>query len=258
LKYPLRGRYSWDDWDTEETAQILTSILEDRYGAESIDTTFRVVSPDELMAFIILCEDDLPPVPDESALAERVREQLSLLRKWSNTGVSRREYEREKKKIVGLVQEAPYHAVRVAIEGTNLPEQDATVTGRRGRDLHAQMSLLELLDDASVRGSSRFGPNRPPLEPLLLLAIAVELTGVSEAQDDRIATFFLEYQPEFLFKRDLLDTLQSPFVVHQIAEKWLRRMRDRATSETLIAEIDKLLPQTSKNTKDTQDRYDPA
>jgi len=237
LKYPLRRRQSWVEWNTEETAQILEAILEDRYGAEPIDPVLSPVgvSPDELMALIILCGGDLPPVPDESSLTEPVREQLAIFRHLMTSDPTLVQFNREKERLTHLTQEAPYHTVRIALEETEFPERLPFGAVTEHFNLHGFLTLAGSID------------------PLLLLAIATDLTGVNEQQDNRIALFMRE-----AVGKNIRETLRSPFVVHQIAEKWLRRMRERAKSETLIAEIDKLLPQTSKNTKDTQDRYDPA
>jgi hypothetical protein len=75
-----------------------------------------------------------------------------------------------------------------------------------------------------------------------LLAVAAELAGASEQQDERIATMFQEDHPGRLFRRHLDDALASDLAVRSIAKHWLLAMWVRSKAEPLRKEIEKIVP----------------
>lgn len=223
LNIALRLYKQTDDWPIDSLAGHLTQRAE-KYKQVEGGTTL----PD-LLSYIILAGGELPPQSrklldaDVSKLPRRVREIAALLGDEKGWDILKlREFE-------GVLLEHPVATVAVLTRVVSAPEiHGIIVAGIREK-------LIWL-------SASRDEDSPPPMEPLLLLAILTELTGESEAQDDRIAELFDEQHPGRVFARHIRDAVEYPYGLREVAHKWLRRMRERAVSETLIGEIDKLLP----------------
>ena len=249
----LRCRKKEDDWQTDELVKVLTDRLRARYRNADGDAAEQVhaTSTHDLLAYIILAGGDIPefvvrqqtPVAD----AEAYQAFLNAL----DEDVEWDSLRRSAENFHDLILSNPFQVVAAIVR--NVSSFDQRTNGVVGgyppddelppapdvtsRHLTAIPVVITLL---STRGNGNDSP--PPIEPLLLLAIAAELTGETEEQDEWIAEMFGGGYYPALFRRHIGDALDYPFVVREITEMWLRRMHERSTSEKLTEQLEKLMP----------------
>ena len=234
LNVALRLYQKTDDWPIDSIAKQLTQ------RAERHDPNGGGISTHDLLSYIVLAGGELPeshrtfldaeisslpsPLRElEKGLGLEIDKWLNHEDGWHDTKSWYREFE-------GLLLTYPVATTGVLYRIFSKYESD---------EVHP-MRLREKLVWLSGRGNGDNSP--PPMEPLLLLAIATELTGESQAQDERIAELFTEPHPSRIFARHIRDAVEYPCELSEVTLKWLRQMRERSVSEKLIAELDKLLP----------------
>ena len=166
----LLARLEDDDWDVKETARLMKKHLRARY--ESNETPTSGIGADELLTNIILCGESFPDfVLSEPPADPAIRKRLAKLAVVVDSDLSYDQYKRGIAAAKGLIQVAPYHTVKHILTATKFPKYD------RGH----RVALLKLISEASsVDTEVNFGTStckhRPPINPLLLLAIASHLT----------------------------------------------------------------------------------
>ena len=224
----LLARLEDDEWDVKETARLMKKQLRARY--ESKETPTSGIGVDELLTNIILCGESFPDfVLSEPPADPAIRKRLAKLAFVVDSDLSYDQYKRGIAAAKGLIQVAPYHTVKQILTATKFPKYD------RGH----RVALLKLISEASsVDTEVNFGSStlhQPPINPLLLLAIASQLT---EEFGDSIDYRGLEEDPK-LFHRHLSDALKCPTVVGAIAQRWYEQMYEEA-SDLKKEEIKKL------------------
>ncbi|MDB4766755.1 protein kinase [bacterium] len=224
----LPARLEDDDWDVKETARLMKKHLRARY--ESDETPTSGLGADELLTNIILCGESFPDfVLSEPPADPAIRKRLANLAAVVDSDLPYDQYLRGIVAAKGLIQVAPYHTVKHILTATKFPKYD---NGHR-------VALLRIISEASnVETRVTFGAStkyRPPINPLLLLAIASQLTDeVGNSIDYR----GLESNQE-LFRRHLSSALQCPTMVGAIAQRWYEQMYEKA-SDLKKEEIKKL------------------
>ena len=107
---------------------------------------------------------------------------------------------------------------------TRLPRSErsgARLNGGFGSSEPQHLYPIRLIRDASIIKVK----DRPPINPLLLLAIISQLTQDNVATTDCRG---LIGSNDKLFKRHLRDALRCPTAVGPIAERWFQQMYDSA------------------------------
>ena len=232
----LLARLEDDDWDVKETARLMKQHL--RARCESKETPTSGIGADELLTNIILCGESFPDfVLSEPPADPAIRKRLAKLAVVVDSDLSYDQYKRGIAAAKGLIQVAPYHTVKQILTATKYPKYD------RGH----RVALLELISEASsVDTEVNFGSStvhQPPINPLLLLAIASHLTDESGDSFD-----FREPLRDPKFGKHLSDALKCPTVVGPIARRWYEQIYEKA-SDLKKEEIKKLKSGRSGETK---------
>ncbi|MCA9262857.1 MAG: serine/threonine protein kinase [Planctomycetales bacterium] len=239
LDMVLRARESSDDWPVEELAKHLTERLRIRYAEEPSQEAGQEwhTSSHDLLKYILFCGGDLPEFVLSQHPLVANPELLADYRRW----VSRKTVDEgvdDGERFKDLIAQAPVATIRIAIQA----ETD---------------SVSRAIETASSLGLGTNG-SPPPVEPLLLLAVATELTGMDDRDDARISALFVRtrggsagfgqprdlYGPsDYFFVRHIHDAVKyRPFAIREIVEKWLLRIRTRAKSDEMKQGIDSFLP----------------
>ena len=225
LSFALRVRTQSDAWDVKTLLQLLTERLRQRYSEEDASEEVEEVttSTHDLLACIILAGGDIP----EFVIARPPRlrnpnalERFKALFKFKP--LTSAVFQRARPEIGELIAQAPYHTVKTAVEGLK----------------PASNRLMEVIHSASSPGG---------IEPLLLLAVATKLSGVTADQDTVIAEFF---GPDNLLRRPMNDALGYPFAIRPLAQEWLRRMYVRSKSDLLSDAVKRLYPGVDRGDDD--------
>ena len=218
----LPSRLEKDNWDVVQTAQIITNHLRAHYqGKDSLTQP----SAHYLLTDIILCGEPIPDFVVANPPADpKIRERLANLKAIVDSDLSYDQYVRRSTEINGLIQVAPFHTVKCIMTATRLPKSErsgARQYGGFGSSEPQQLYPIRLIRDASIIKVK----DRPPINPLLLLAIISQLTQDNVATTDCRG---LIGSNDKLFKRHLRDALRCATEVGPIAERWFQQMYDSA------------------------------
>lgn len=216
----LRVRAVDDDWPIDDLAQILTDRLRKRYESDHSPPT-DATSTHDLLAFLILAGGDLPEFVMQDTPALHDAATLARYRRAMKGDTENGFRSVIQSDMLELRSAAPVTLLRTAIEKDKFDPID----------LLSSIPNIPGLDDKA-----------PSIEPLLVLAVASKLTGVSEDQDVRIAFMFGEGHPGREFARHIRDAVSYPFAIREVANRWLREMRSKAVSDELKKAVDELLP----------------
>lgn len=230
LDIQLRLRKQLDDWPVHE----LIEELGQRFARLNQNGENEFEMPHGLLALIVLAGGDFP-AEARSAIQQKTDTTPEALQKALDTSTSDVDWSIQRnafQSAEGIVKSDPIVTIKSLLKYPNTASDDGW-SASRFRD---QLVWL------SGRGDGDDGP--PPMEPLLLLAIMTELAGQSEELDNRIAAVFKERHPAHIFRRHIKDAVTYPFAINQVADKWLRKMRERSKSDALNEELDGLLPKS--------------
>jgi serine/threonine protein kinase len=252
LDYTLRLYFEEDDWDVEMTAALLTERLRRFYstGPDAADDQLardlRGETPAMLLVQITRMTGEIPEfVRDGQPRSAAVRERLAHFQRVLESGPSRKQFYRDEvEELEGLIEVAPYHAIRLAVGENNFDKSPPDNLSPISID-----ELLYAISSPKVREARLSREELPPTDPMLLLAVLADLVGESAAQDDRIAQIFGERRPNpsRMLTRHLDDILSGPWKMKAVVRRLLGRMADRAKSEKLIEAIRKLDPTVVQN-----------
>ncbi|KAA5539472.1 serine/threonine protein kinase [Roseiconus nitratireducens] len=226
LDVQLRLRKASDAWPIDRLVQTLGKRVLRPLDGEAFE------SEHHLLALIVMAGGDLPAaVRDQihsgiGTFPDEVRELEAISRQDVDWNIMRENFRRSE----GLLSKYPAQTVTVLLRDT-VPDDGEPWQPNRFRERLAWLS---------TRGDGNDSP--PPMEPLLLLAIATELSGEDSQLDDRLSTLFTEQHPARTFRRHLEDAVTSPFAVSDVATRLLQLMRTRSKSDRLVEEINRLIP----------------
>lgn len=227
LHAPLLVRTADDDWPMEE----LRAMLEQRIAQhiEKRPTDPEAESLHDLLSWLILAGGEIPePLFSRDLPGSDV--QLQRFAKHRG-GLAQQRWEvleRALEPVRGLQATHPVAVARLAI---NYNEDF--------RD-YRPLSMIQAVSD---RGNGSDSPS--PMEPLLLLAVAAELTGQTEIIDRNIALMFSHSSRSFA--RHIEDAVEYPFAIREVAVRHLRKMLDRALDQQLINTVGELVPGVARD-----------
>ena len=134
----------------------------------------------------------------------------------------------------GLLDDAPYEIIRLSVGENRLPKN----TGITLRGLDDILDPIELLYVTSGLNDDRNNRRTSPTDPLLMLVVLADLTGVSESQDERIATFFADSPGNRVVLRGHLENiLSSQLMTRGLVARHLHEMAVKSKSQKLIDAI---------------------
>ncbi|GAB5445051.1 MAG: hypothetical protein Fues2KO_54000 [Fuerstiella sp.] len=222
LHTPLLMRSADDDWPMEELIAVLEQRI-DRY-VKNRPTAPGAESLHDLLSFLILAGGDLPEVLLTQELpGDDQKLQLFANQRQNQADQQHEVLNRALKPLKGLQATHPVAVARLAIN--------------YNEDFHYYRPLSMILA-VSSRSNEHGSP--PPMEPLLLLAVAAELTGQTEIIDRNIASMF-GHRP-VSFSGHIEDAVDYPFAIREVATRLLGKMLDRALDQQLIEVVGKLVP----------------
>lgn len=222
LHTPLLMRSADDDWPMEELIAVLEQRI-DRY-VKNRPTAPGAESLHDLLSFLILAGGDLPEVLLTQELpGDDQKLQLFAKQRQIQANQQHEVLDRALKPLKGLQWKHPVAVARLAIN--------------YNEDFRYYRPLSMILA-VSSRSNEHGSP--PPMEPLLLLAVAAELTGQTEIIDRNIASMF-GHRP-VSFSGHIEDAVEYPFAIREVATRLLGKMLDRALDQQLIETVGKLVP----------------
>ena len=233
-----------DDWPVEKTGALFSDFLRGYYTDTPDNLTDQPVkellpsTPAALLTQIVRVTGQIPDFvrkghPRSTAVVKKWKE---LARGLNNEGdLPRFEGNRFTPQ---FLDEAPYEAVRLCVgENQLLPDKRQIVV----HGLPCLPTPTELLYAVSGVRDDRNNRRELPTDPLLVLAILADLTGESQAQDDRIATLFTQGLAAKMFKEHLEALLTSPLQARTFALAFLQKIAAGSKSEKLTAAVGDLL-----------------
>lgn len=222
LHTPLLTRSADDDWPMEELIAVLEQRI-DRY-VKNRPTAPGAESLHDLLSFLILAGGDLPEVLLSQELpGDDQKLQLFANQRQNQADQQHEVLNRALQPLKGLQATHPVAVARLAIN--------------YNEDFRYYRPLSMILA-VSSRSNEHGSP--PPMEPLLLLAVAAELTGQTEIIDRNIASMF-GHRP-VSFSGHIEDAVDYPFAIREVATRLLGKMLDRALDQQLIEVVGKLVP----------------
>lgn len=236
-------------WPLAEVRRLMTSRVEQKYVASIIRPTDvapgqigKQCTLEDYLTLLIIAGGELPECTLTGKPPVSAAERLEVLaecvkRKQSMNGFKKFCADR---KLAQLVSDAPVETIRLVMEHAPFAER---------ADMMWYLSTLmssQLADDnaKNASGVDDDGPSVPPVHPLLLIAIATELSGTSIERDDHICELLFcrcNSNPRPYDRRYSLLKQESQ-QAQDVATKWLRRMRDKTSHKLLLTEIDEWLP----------------
>jgi serine/threonine protein kinase len=220
LDMVLRIYSEGDNWPVERTAALTSDLLRPYYTdaklADELDNGPHWDVPHTLVKQFVRINGQIPefvrphisPSPSVAEELKKLDVQLANLHQKEasqNAGES----------LAKLISAAPYDAIQFCIVDEKLG-----------------VSSVVLVEQHIRKGAM--------IDPLLLLAMLVELTGKNESQDARIASFF---NLEKGFNDQLLDLLSGSLKAGAIARQLLEKMAASSKSDQLTEAVRKLLPE---------------
>ena len=254
LQVVLRLYSEGDDWPVDQTGVLLTELLRNFYAGapgnltdQSTDESFPS-SPAALLTQIVQMTGQIPGFVHggqlrSPAVAKKLVKFKICLERQTDSPLFQRQYDFA----IGLLDEAPYEAIKLCVGENELGENVRhPALGIIVHGVNVLATPTELLYAVSSYNDDRNNRRELPADPLLVLAVAVDLTGQSEAQDARISTLFTEGAGAKMFRANLEDLLSGSLKAGAIARQLLQKMAAGAKSEKLTNVVRSLLPAVAK------------
>lgn len=226
----LRVQRTSDSKQNNQTAQAYEELLRQHYDRlDQYDDQELQHLTEPLLANFVLCQGKLPAEIPQLQLTGQLQQQMEALLGFVRLEYSSKKYYREKQQIRGLMQSLPVSTSMVILTASQLPEHQ---------------DPLEMIDDASTANQSNTSRNdrRPPIEPLLLLALLEKHTGESKTQDERTAAILDERSPSRRLMRHVNDILgaEQSLLLRQFTMQLLESMHAKSQSEALSKRIEEI------------------
>lgn len=231
-----------DDWPVERTAEILTERLRAAYTDDPSATAderhaMLPAKPTTMLAQIVAINGRIPEfVKTGTSNSVGVRTELKRLDDLLETARAGREIEIPPSR---LLDEVPYQIVSRCV--------DEAFPARSSFAFHELLwteagTPAGLLNAVSSRRSKARERSFAPIDPLLFLAIAADLSGVNKTQDEHIASILAPLNPPYLFRDPIEQLLASKVQSRHHAERMLREIAAKTASPVLIEMIRSIDP----------------
>ncbi len=240
LEYVLRSWFAGDQWPLQKTAEVLAAALAEDLSAPARadgDDPLGVETQTVVLRQLARLTMQIPDaVADSIPRSQKTRDKLALLNDMLSHRANDRWVSQEHVRLAGLLEEAPFHAIRAIMQAES-DKDSATV----------EKWLYAVSSPAAYDAHQSSPPEhvRPPLDPVLMLAILRKLTGDSERTDARIARVVADPHPRLLFPRHIDDVLSGRWAFRELAHDALLEMAAGTKCVELRTQIEKLDPRVA-------------
>jgi hypothetical protein len=239
LEYVLRSWFAGDPWPLQKTEDLLAAALAEDESSfpPDLDDPLAVETRAVVLRQLARLTMQIPEgVARSIPRSQKTRDKLALLNDLLSHRANARWVSQEQIRLAGLLNEAPFHAVRAIMQAES-----------RKDSASIEHWLYAVSSPAAYDAYQSSPPQhvRPPLDPLLMLAILRKLTGNSEHTDARIAGVFANPHPSLLFPRHIDDVLSGRWAFREMAHDALLEMATKTNFVELRTLIEKLDPRVA-------------